>query len=363
MRITKLTSVLLATPLKQPIRTAIHRFDQVYHVVVKVETDSGLYGTGLLFAQSVGQGRLFQAALTAFEDKVVGEDPLMVEAIWQKLWKAMNFLGNSGVAIFAQSAIDTALWDIVGKAAGMPLCQLLGQNVRALPVYASDGLWLSYSVEELVTEAHSFVERGFTAIKIRIGSARLEDDIKRVRAVREAVGPDIKLIADANQGWDALTAIKFGRAVAETDLFWLEEPVPYYDLAASAAVAAALDTALATGETEYTYLGFARLAQEKAADIWMPDLQRVGGISGLLKITRLAEVYNLPVTPHLFPEVSIHVAVCAPTCKITEYVSWWDCLFEEETKPRLVDGYLSPGTAPGLGLEITARTIEAYRVN
>lgn len=362
MRITKLASVLLATPLKQPIRTAIHRFDRVYHVVVRVETDEGLHGTGLLFAQSEAQGKLFQAALTAFEDKVVGEDPLLVEAIWQKLWKAMNFLGNSGVAIFAQSAIDTALWDIVGKAAGLPLCKLLGQNVKALPVYASDGLWLSYTVDELVAEAHRFVERGFKAIKIRIGSARLDDDIRRVRAVREAIGPDIRLIADANQGWDALTAIKFGRAVEEVGLYWLEEPVPYYDMAAQAQVAAALDTALATGETEYTYLGFHRLAQEKAADIWMPDLQRVGGISGLVKVTRLAEVYNLPVTPHLFPEVSLHVAVSAPTCTITEYVSWWDMLFEEGG-PKLVDGYLSPGENPGLGLEITARTIEKYRVN
>jgi L-alanine-DL-glutamate epimerase-like enolase superfamily enzyme len=362
MRITRLSSLLLATPLKQPIRTAIHRFDRVYHVVLTIETDSGPSGTGLLFAQSAVQGRLFQATLATFEDLVVGEDPLMVEAIWQKLWKAMNFLGNSGVTIFAQSAIDTALWDIVGKVAGMPLCQLLGQNVASLPVYASDGLWLSYSRAELVSEARSFVDRGFTAIKIRIGSAKLSDDIERVRLVREAVGPDIKLIADANQGWDAATAIRFGRAVEDADLHWLEEPVPYYNLVASAAVAAALDTPLATGETEYTYLGFARLAQEKAADIWMPDLQRAGGISGLLKITRLAEVYNLPVTPHLFPEVSIHVAVCAPTCKIIEYVSWWDCLFEEESKPRLVNGYLSPGTAPGLGLEITERTIETYRV-
>jgi L-alanine-DL-glutamate epimerase-like enolase superfamily enzyme len=362
MRITGLSSVLLATPLKQPIRTAIHRFDRVYHVIVKVETDSGLQGTGLLFAQSAAQGKLFQAALAAFEDKVVGENPLMVEAVWQKLWKAMNFLGNSGVAVFAQSAIDTALWDIVGKAAGLPLCQLLGQNVENLPVYASDGLWLSYSLEELVAEAHSFVAQSFRAIKIRIGSAHLEDDIKRVRAVREAIGPDVKLIADANQGWDAATAIKFGRAVTECDLYWLEEPVPYYDLAASARVTAALDTPLATGESEYTYLGFARLAQEQAANIWMPDLQRVGGISGLLKIIRLAEVYNIPVTPHLFPEVSIHVAVCAPTCIITEYVSWWDGLFEAEGRARLVSGHLQPGTGPGLGLEIADRTIEAYRV-
>lgn len=362
MRITRLSSTLLATPLKQPIRTAIHRFDKVYHVVVKIETDSGLSGTGLLFAQSAVQGRLFQAALDVFEDKIIGEDPLMVEAVWQKLWKAMNFLGNSGVTIFAQSAIDTALWDIVGKDAGKPLCQLLGQYTRALPVYASDGLWLSYTIPELVEEARRFVGQGFKAIKIRIGAARLEDDVRRVEAVREAVGPDIKLIADANQGWDAATAIKFGRAVSEANLYWLEEPVPYYDVAATAAIAAALDTPLATGETEYTYLGFSRLAQEKAADIWMPDLQRVGGITGLAKVIRLAEVHNIAVTPHLFPEISIHLAVCAPTCSIIEYVSWWDALFAPNKKPLLEEGMLSPGSEPGLGIEIPNEIMENYRV-
>ena len=356
MRITGISSVLLATPLKRPIRTAIHRFDRMYHVVVRLDTDSGLFGNGLLFAQSKAQGQLFQAALAVFEEKIIGEDPLMVEKVWQKLWKAMNFIGNSGVAIFAQSAIDTALWDIVGKAAGLPLCKLLGQHVESLPVYASDGLWLSYSPDELRAEALAFVEEGFKAIKIRIGSSRLEDDLARVAAVRETVG----LIADANQAWDSLTAIKFGQAAAPYDLFWLEEPVPYYDLAASAAVAARLDIALATGESEYTYLGFTRLAQEKAADIWMPDLQRVGGISGLMKVIRLAEACNLPVTPHLFPEISLHAAVCAPTCNIIEYVSWWEPLFEE--KPRLVNGVLSPGEKPGLGLAIPERVINAYRV-
>lgn len=361
MRITGLSSVLLATPLKRPIRTAIHRFDRMYHVLVRVDTDGGLFGTGLLFAQSKVQGQLFQAALAVFEEKIVGEDPLLVEKIWQKLWKAMNFIGNSGVAIFAQSAIDTALWDIVGRAAGLPICKLLGQAVENLPVYASDGLWLSYTLDELRAEALSFVEEGFTAIKIRIGSTRLEDDLAKIAAVRETVGPEIKLIADANQGWDAHTAIKFGQAAASYNLFWLEEPVPYYDIAASASIAARLDTALATGESEYTYLGFARLAQEEAADIWMPDLQRVGGISGLMKVIRLAEVYNLPVTPHLFPEISIHTAVCAPTCAIIEYVSWWEPLFEE--KPRLERGILSPGDRPGLGFEISERTIETHRVS
>ena len=226
MRITGLRSEILATPLKRPIRTAIHRFDRVYHVLVRLDTDNGLFGNGFLFAQSLAQAQLFRAALAVFEDKVVGEDPLLVEAVWQKLWKAMNFLGNSGVAVFAQSAIDTALWDIVGKAAGLPLCQLLGQQAKSLPVYASDGLWLSYSLDELTEEARSFVEEGFSAIKIRIGLPRLEDDIARVKAVRKVIGPDIKLIADANQGWDKLAAIKFGLAVAEYDLYWLEEPVP-----------------------------------------------------------------------------------------------------------------------------------------
>jgi len=140
MLVTQINSFLLATPLKQPIRTAIHNFAQVYHVVVEIETDEGLKGTGFLFAQSAAQGKLFQATLELFKPLVLQEDPLMVEHIWQKIWKAANFIGNSGVSIFGLSAIDTALWDIMGKVAGLPLYKLLGAKAKAVPVYASGGL-------------------------------------------------------------------------------------------------------------------------------------------------------------------------------------------------------------------------------
>lgn len=356
MRIERINTRLVATPLSQPIRTAIHRFDQVQHVVVELATDEGLGGTGLLFAQSASQGRLFQAAIANFESLVIGEDPLMTGAIWQKLWKAMNFIGNSGVSIFALSAIDTALWDIVGKAAGQPVRRLLGECAESMPVYASHGLWLGTPLDELVREAQGYAEQGFKFIKIRVGSPRLEDDIARVKAVREAVGPEVRLLTDANQGWDAPTTIRFGRTLeaAGIYLYWLEEPVPYYDLASSAAIAAALDIPLATGETEYTYLGFTRLAQEKAADVWMPDLQRIGGITGWQKIARLGEAFNTPVSPHLFPEISLHLALSSPNCQIMEYVNWWEPLLTEESRPRLVDGRLYPNDLPGLGIEVVA---------
>ncbi len=330
--------------------------------MLQVETDSGLSGTGFLFAQSAPQGRLFQAAIANFEDKLLGEDPLMTEAIWQKLWKAMNFIGNSGVSIFALSAIDTALWDIVGKEAGRPLYRLLGQCATSIPVYASQGLWLGTSPDGLVKEVADYIARGFKTIKIRVGSARLEDDVARVKLVQEAAGPNIRFIADANQGWDTNTSIRFGRLLEEAgiNLVWLEEPVPYYDLVASTAIAAALDTPLATGETEYTYLGFARLAQERAADIWMPDLQRVGGISGWQKVAHLAESYNLPVSPHLFPEISLHLALAAPNCKILEYVDWWEPLIEEEERPQLVDGCLIAPTQSGVGFTVLNKTLEKY---
>jgi len=221
---------------------------------------------------------------------------------------------------------------------------------------------LGSSLNEIISEAQDYIKLGYSAIKIRVGQPWLEDDIRRVLKLREAVGPEVKLIADANQGWDAVTAIKFGRAVAEANLYWLEEPVPYYDLESSAKIAAALDTPLATGETEYTYLGFSRLAAEKAADIWMPDLQRVGGITGWCKIATLAESYNIPVSPHLFPEVSVHLALAAPTCQILEYVDWWETLIAEQNRPRMETGYLYPTELPGTGLEILPQIIEKYRV-
>jgi L-alanine-DL-glutamate epimerase-like enolase superfamily enzyme len=363
MQITRVNSHLLATPLKQPIRTAIHNFSQVYHVIVELETDAGIKGTGCLFAQSAAQGRLFQAALELFEPLIINEDPLQIESIWQKIWKAANFIGNSGVSIFALSAIDTALWDITGKSANEPLYKVLGAKYSAMPVYASGGLWLGSSLEEIINEGYSYVMQGFQALKIRIGQPRLEDDIRRVLALREVLGPEIKIIADANQGWDADTAIKFGQAVAEANLYWLEEPVPYYDLESSARIAAALDMPLATGETEYTYLGFSRLAAEKAADIWMPDLQRVGGITGWHKIATLAKKHDIPISPHLFPEISVHLALAAPTCRIQEHVDWWEALLDEPNRPRLVKGQLYPTELAGTGFAVSLQTIEKYRVS
>lgn len=362
MKITEVSSTLLAIPLKTPIKTAIHYFGYFYHVVVEVQTDTELRGTGLLFTPNLPQAKLFQAAVDSFKELVIGEDPLMVEGVWQKLWKSMNWIGNSGISIFAQSAIDTALWDITGKAAGMPLYQMFGAKASSVPVYASSGLWLGSSVEELVEEAQRFVAEGYGLVKMRLGRPTLEEDLARVQAVREAIGPNIKLMADANQGWNVPTAIRFGKAAAPFNLYWFEEPIPYYDVEGSAAIAAALDTTLASGETEY-YVGFGRLAKEKAADLWMPDLQRVGGLSGWRKIAALGESYNLPVSPHIFPEATLHAALAAGSCQLIEYVNWWEPLFEDQDdRPRLVKGRLEAGTRPGLGFSVSPQTIEKYRV-
>jgi L-alanine-DL-glutamate epimerase-like enolase superfamily enzyme len=247
------------------------------------------------------------------------------------------------------SAIDTALWDIAGKAAGKPLYQLLGGYRSEIEAYASQGLWLHNTPDELAEEARTFVEQGFRGVKMRLGKPNPLEDLERVRIVREAVGPDVVLMVDVNQVWDAKTAIRMGRELEEFNLFWIEEPVPAHDLSASAEVRAALATPICTGETNYTHLEFRRLLETKAADILMPDLMRMGGITGWVKVAHLCQAHNVPVTPHLFMEVSAHLAGACPNAIWQEYQPWWMDCFKEPI--RFADGKLLLSDRPGLGLE------------
>jgi len=207
-------------------------------------------------------------------------------------------------------------------------------------------------------EARAFVAAGHRAMKMRLGRTAAED-VVRARALREALGPEIRLLADVNQGWDEATAIRTGRALEEVDLFWLEEPLPYEDLEGAARVAAALDTPIASGETEYGWLGMKRYLDARAADILMPDLQRMGGITGYLKAVELCEAYQTPVSSHLFVEASGHVMAAAPHGVILEHMDWWQELFDDRLS--VVDGHVVLPDRPGLGVGLDRKALERFR--
>ncbi len=360
MKITGLKCVQVEIPLEKPIRTAIHDIRSVGCVLVTLDTDEGISGEAYNFTMNAIRLDTLQTMIESLAPHVIGADACNVEGIWEAMWRDINFFGHKGISIFAISTLDTACWDIVGKAAAQPLYKLFGACRESVDVYASGGLWLSLSIDELVEEARSFLADGFRAMKIRVGKQRIDEDVERVAAVRETIGPGVVLMADANQGFTASHAIRLGRRLEELGLEWFEEPVPAWDLEGHAAVAAALDTPIASGETEYTRYGMRDMLNAKAADILMPDLQRIGGLTELRRVANLASSFDVPISTHIFTEQSLSIAGSVANCIYLEHMPWFQDLYQEEM--RLVDGRMTMPRGSGLGFTFDPDAVDRYRI-
>lgn len=360
MKITGMRCTQVQIPLERPLRTAIHDIRSVGCVLVTLDTDEGLSGEAYNFTMNGACLDVLQAMIESLAPHVTGRDPHDVEAMWEAMWRDINFFGHKGITLFAISTLDTACWDIIGKAAGAPLHKLFGACRDAVDVYASGGLWLSLSIDELVEEARGFLAEGFHAMKIRVGKKRIGEDVERVAAVRAAIGPDVVLMADANQGFDASHAIRLGRRLEEFDLFWFEEPVPAWDLEGHAAVRAALDTPIASGETEYTRYGMRDMLRAGAADILMPDLQRIGGLTEMRRVAGLTAAHDVPLSPHIFSEQSLCIAGSAPNCNYLEHMPWFRSLYREQM--QLVDGRVRMPQGDGLGFTFDPDAVDRMRI-
>ncbi len=352
MKIIKLETQLVNLPLPKPIKTAIHDMRSVGCVLLRLRTDAGLTGEAYLFTLNAVRLKAFDEMVKGFEDFVIGRDPHHVTAIWEDIWAEINPTGHKGVTIAALSTIDTACWDLVGKVAGKPLHHIFGACREAVPTYASSGLWLSYSLDELQAEAQGFLDQGFTAMKIRLGSMDQADDVARVKAVRDVVGPQTGLLVDLNQGLSPKDAIRLGRALEEFNLIWIEEPVAAYDLEGHARVTAALDTPIASGETEYTRFAMQAMIEKKACDILMPDLQRIGGLTEMRRVAALAHAHNLPISTHFFIHQSLSIAGSAANCISAEHVDWFEPLFNESLE--IQNGELLIPGRPGTGVSFSS---------
>jgi len=360
VKISKLKTVLVDVPLAKPIATAIHDIRSVGCVLVSLETDDGITGEGYAFTINAKRLKIFESMVLSFAELVEGRDPQDVEEIWQGIWNEINPIGHKGVTIIALSAIDTACWDIIGKAANRPLYQVFGACRDRVKTYASGGLWLSMPLDELAAEAASFVEQGFRAMKVRVGSSNAEQDVERVRTVRDAIGPDIELMADANQGLTPKQAIHLGRQLEEFDLVWFEEPVACYDLTGHAEVRAALDIPIASGESEYTRYGMGAMIDAGACDILMPDLQRIGGLTEFRRAAAVAAEHDIPISTHILTEQSLSIGGSSANCMSVEHMPWFGPLFNEQME--LVDGMLLMPERPGLGFTFDSAAVEKYRL-
>jgi L-alanine-DL-glutamate epimerase-like enolase superfamily enzyme len=314
---------------------------------VEVHTDEGI--TGMSF------GGHRSHILGRFKELLVGQDPLNAEACWDRLYAHNRKPVAKGEYISAIGVIDIALWDLRGKALNQPCWKLLGGHRQRVPVYAAGGYYEEgKGIRELVAEIEGFLSHGYRAVKMKVGwpGAGLKHDAERVRAVREAIGPDVDLMIDVNNAWDATTSIKFGRMIEKYEPYWLEEPTPADDYRGQAAICAALDIPVASGENEFTRWGFRDLLDAHAVDIVQADPRTCGGFTEWLKIAALASAYHLPMAPHGGPHVGAHCVAAVSNGLIVEsYVhSIQSHLNEFVQPPDIRDSVVTLPDRPGLGL-------------
>lgn len=358
--ITGITTHHVSLPLDRELHTAIHRISAIDHVLVEVEAGD-LCGIGYAFTFNELQARAVREMVHDLADLLLGADELATREHFDAMSLHLNFTGNSGIGVLALSALDTALWDLKGRRAGMPLFRLFGGTRESLPVYATGG-WTSYPVEQLVDEGQRFRDEGYSNYKIKIGFEDWREDVRRLQRLRSAVGDGLQIHVDANQAWDRISALQAGRAFEEIGVFWYEEPVSAADIAGSRDLARALDVPIATGETVFGLAGFRPLIEEGAADVLMPDVMRVGGLTGFLEVAGLAAAHHQAVSSHTFSEVSAHAMSALPNGTLVEYIpGWWDRLFEDA--PVVKDGRIHLSDRPGLGFGFSERCKSEFAVS
>ncbi|MCC7104854.1 MAG: mandelate racemase/muconate lactonizing enzyme family protein [Chloroflexi bacterium] len=359
MKITDVRTTVLAVPNRPPKDTY---YPTNHYVITRILTDEGLEGLG--YTMLVG-GSGSRSVRTYLEESiipaVIGEDPAFIGCIWDQLYRNDRGIRKPGIPLYGISAIDIGLWDLLGKATGKPLYQLLGATRPNIPVYGGGG-YISYSVKQLVEEAEGTLALGAKYYKMKIGVPNLRENVDRVAAVRKAIGDDIGLLVDANQRWDAQTSIMVGHWLEPYGLFWFEEPALADDVEAIAQVAHNIAIPVATGENEYTRFGFRNLIERRAARYLNPDPQRTGGISELLMIAHLAAAYDVKIAPHLTPELSVHVLCAIPNGVLIEWSMGAEPEIWEEP-PTVVDGLISPPDRPGHGMTFRREALRRYALD
>jgi len=355
MKIERVQSRIVGVPADEPLAGgpaapgATREF-----VCVTVATVDGIEGIGVTFFGGA-LTRALKEAVDAFGALIVGDDPLRTEAIADKLRNAAGTAGPSGIFSLALSAIDTALWDIKGKTVNLPLATLLGGRRDKVPAYASGALMRTFPLAHLAKAAETLVKNGYTQMKTQaalLGGATPEQEVERIRAVRQAIGPDVALMCDINQRWTVDQAVSIGRRFEEFHLAWLEDVTTADDYAGLAHVTDKLEMPVAGGEYVYGIAPFRQMLEHRSVDIAMIDLFRVGGITQWMKVAGMAEAFNVPVVSHLIPEIHVHLIAAIPNGRVVEYMPWTARLFEDPPVP--VRGEMTVPGGPGLGLRFSA---------
>ncbi|RMF87047.1 MAG: mandelate racemase/muconate lactonizing enzyme family protein [Nitrospinota bacterium] len=360
MKITGIETVQYRIPLPKTLSdstyTSISSFDLL---LVSLHTDAGISGLG--YTKSIADA----AAIKAMIDRVLAplllhQDPLAIDSLWSQMYWRAHSLGRSGVTTLARAACDLALWDLKGKQTGLSLCRLLGGEPKPIMTYAG-GIDLYFSTEELVEEMQQFLARGFRAVKMKVGRSDWREDIRRVAAVRKAIGDDVPLLTDANLQWSVAHAIQAGKAMEEYGVYWLEEPTHPDDVAGHRLIADAIRIPLALGESLYSKWEFQRYLEARAVHFPEPDVIHIGGVTEWMKVATLAQAYNRPVTSHGYDEIHVHLLAAVPSPSFVEYHLFRIDDYLCEPLP-LVEGCLQAPDRPGHGVVFDLEKLKPLRI-
>jgi L-alanine-DL-glutamate epimerase-like enolase superfamily enzyme len=335
----------------------------IYHfalVTVRVKDKDGAEGLGYTYTVGAGGRAVASLIRDDLAHLLVGQDSERIEALWQRMWWGLHYGGRGGLVALAISAVDIALWDMAAKRVDKPLWRLLGGFDPKVPCYAG-GIDLQFPLERLLAQSDDFLAQGFRAIKMKVGRARLSEDVARVAAMRKKLGDGFPLMADANMGWSVDAAVRAARALAEFNLVWLEEPTIPDDVAGHARIVAQGGVPIATGENLHTLYEFQQMISAGGVTYPEPDVSNCGGITVFMKVCKLAEAFNLPVTSHGVHDLTVHLLAAAPNRSYLEVHGFG--LDRYMAAPmRIVDGLAVAPERPGHGVTLDWQALQTLAV-
>lgn len=364
MHITKLEPIILHAPVTRGgIADSTHSITHWGAPGVAIHTDVGHVGYGFsgTHAHLPTDRLIVDCILHAFGPLLMGEDPREVRALWEKMHKQSEiyWVGRSGITHLALGAIDIALWDLKAKDAGLPLWKLLGGSAsKNVEAYNTDGGWINWPIETLVSDCRRMVEEeGYRAVKIKVAGPDPAEDLRRIEAVRSALGPQVRIMTDANGRWSLPQAIQTASRLVDFDITWIEEPIAFDDVTGHRRLAETISTPIALGEQLYLAAQFRDFIAVGAVHYVQPDVVRLAGVTEFWQVADLAHSYHLPVCPHVGDMCQVHQHLCFahPACNLLEYIPW---LREWMEYPVTIENghYLAP-EAPGAGTTPTTRAL------
>lgn len=345
---------------ERPRTDAIQAFVKQETIFVEIENNEGVTGIGYAYTIGTGGRAVLEHLRTDLLPLLYGEDAGQIEAVGQKLFWSTHGTVVGPITSLALAAVDIALWDLRCKSLGQPLWRLAGGARRSVPLYDTEGGWLHLSTEELVNGAVSSRKQGWPGVKIKVGKPRPEEDLERLDAVRDAVGPDMDIMVDANQSLTYVEAKRRAYLFQPLNLFWFEEPLPAEDVGGHARLAASTSIPIAVGESIYSPSHFREYLATGAAGILQPDVARIGGITSWLKVAHLAETFNVKVAPHFLMELHVSLAAAVPNALYVEYIPQLRDITHGEI--QIVDGMAVAPETPGIGINWDNEKIQSLKV-